>query len=106
MPDTEKGRKTIVILSTEPWGRMLLSKMHYAIELAELGNDVFFVNPPRETGGSELAAIADVKPAPCVTVIDTTPMTQALFLRHKLFPVYRHWVTGRYAKAIRRLVAK
>jgi glycosyltransferase involved in cell wall biosynthesis len=106
MPDTKQGRKTIVILSTEPWGRMLLSKMHYAIELAELGNDVFFVNPPRDTGASGLAIIAAVKPAPGVTVIDTTPVAQALFLRHKLFGLYRHWVTGRYAKAIRRLVAK
>ena len=84
---------------------MLLSKMHYAIELAELGNDVFFVNPPRATGQSELAVIAAVKPAPGVTLIDTAPVAQALFLRHKLFPVYRQWVTGRYAKAIRRLVA-
>jgi len=105
MPDNQQGQKTIVILSTEPWGKMLLSKMHYAIELAGLGNDVYFVNPPRK-GGQQLAEISSVKPHEGVTVIDTKPVSQALFLRHKLFPLYRNWVTGRYIKSIRRLVQK
>jgi glycosyltransferase involved in cell wall biosynthesis len=107
MPDIEQEQKTIVILSTEPWGRMLLSKMHYAIELAGLGNDVYFVNPPRAAAtGSQLASIAPASPAPGVTVIDVTPVPGALFLRHKLFPVYRNWVSGRYVKAIRNLIQK
>ncbi|HEY1213929.1 MAG TPA: hypothetical protein VGE93_09900, partial [Bryobacteraceae bacterium] len=106
MPNNEQGRKTIVILSTEPWGKMLLSKMHYAIELAELGNDVYFVNPPRLSGERHLAVRSSVNAAPGVTLIDTKPIPQALFLRHKLFPLYRRWVTGRYIKAIRGLIQK
>ncbi len=38
--------KTILVLSSEDWGRMLLSKHHYAIELARKGNTVYFLNPP------------------------------------------------------------
>ncbi len=36
----------ILILSSESWGRMLLSKHHYAIELCRKGNTVYFLNPP------------------------------------------------------------
>ncbi len=106
MPNNEQGRNTILILSTEPWGKMLLSKMHYAIELAGLGNEVYFVNPPRNEQLQQLAAISPVKPSSGVTIIDTKPIAQALFLRHKLFPLYRRWISGRYVKAIRRLIQK
>ena len=39
-------RKTILIISPQSWGKMFVSKHHYAIELAKLGNTVFFLNPP------------------------------------------------------------
>jgi glycosyltransferase involved in cell wall biosynthesis len=38
--------KTILILSPQSWGKMFLSKHHYAIELAKYGNKVYFLNPP------------------------------------------------------------
>lgn len=38
--------KTILIISPQNWGKMLLSKHHYAIELARAGNKVYFLNPP------------------------------------------------------------
>lgn len=38
--------KTILIISHENWGKMLMSKHHYAAELARLGNNVFFINHP------------------------------------------------------------
>jgi hypothetical protein len=38
--------KVILILSPQAWGNMLLSKHHYAIELARRGNEVYFLNPP------------------------------------------------------------
>src|ERR1700754_4018013 len=106
MPGNHNGGKTIVILSTEPWGRMLLSKMHYALELAGMGHDVYFVNPPRESQRHDLASISTTEKGDQVTIIDTTPVAKALFLRHKVFPVYRYWVTGRYVKAIRELIGK
>jgi hypothetical protein len=38
--------KTILIISPQKWGPMHVSKHHYAIELAKIGNKVFFLNPP------------------------------------------------------------
>ena len=43
--------KTILILSPQAWGKMFLSKHHYAIELARRGNKVYFLNPPRQEPG-------------------------------------------------------
>lgn len=40
------NNKTILIVSTEDWGEMFLSKHHYAIELGKRGNKVFFINCP------------------------------------------------------------
>ncbi len=40
--------KTILILSPQSWGIMLLSKHHYAIELAKANNTVYFLNPPND----------------------------------------------------------
>ncbi len=42
----ELRNKTILILSPQAWGKMFLSKHHYAIELAKRGNRVYFLNPP------------------------------------------------------------
>lgn len=41
--------KTILILSPQSWGKMFLSKHHYAVELAKRGNTVLFLNPPDQT---------------------------------------------------------
>jgi hypothetical protein len=40
--------KTILIVSPQAWGKMFISKHHYAIELAKYGNTVYFLNPPIE----------------------------------------------------------
>ncbi|HEY4156282.1 MAG TPA: hypothetical protein VGM24_12665 [Puia sp.] len=40
------SNKVILILSPQSWGKMLLAKHHYAIELASRGNEVYFLNPP------------------------------------------------------------
>jgi len=71
--------KTILILSPQSWGKMFLSKHHYAIELARRGNKVYFLNPP-ETGSTDLRSPVLITP---VTGIDN------LFLiRHKLWFPY------------------
>ncbi len=41
--------KTILFISPGPWGINHVSKHHYAIELAKIGNDVYFLNPPSDT---------------------------------------------------------
>jgi hypothetical protein len=82
---------------------MLLSKMHYALELARAGNKVFFVNPPRESDNRKLAAILQVKEEGNLIIIDTKIIRASLFLRHKLFFAFR-WVSKRYVKAIQKIV--
>jgi hypothetical protein len=39
--------KTILLISQQDWGKIHLSKHNYAIELAQNGNQVYFVCPPR-----------------------------------------------------------
>ena len=42
----ELKNKTILLISPNKWGKMQISKHHYAIELAKRGNIVYFLNPP------------------------------------------------------------
>ena len=41
--------KTILLISPQSWGKMFISKHHYAVELAKCGNQVYFLNPPDQT---------------------------------------------------------
>lgn len=43
--------KNILLISPEPWDHIFVSKHHYAIHLAERGNRVFFLNPPKRFDG-------------------------------------------------------
>ncbi|HEV2478859.1 MAG TPA: hypothetical protein VGS79_04320 [Puia sp.] len=96
------SRKTTLILSTEPWGKMLVSKMHYAIALAQKGHKVYFVNPPRKLDGKSLATVVEQKEAGNLTVIDIDETPGSLFLRHKL-PFLYPLVTRRYVRAIKKI---
>lgn len=40
------NNKIVYLLSSDRWGTMRVSKHHYALELAEKGNKVFFIEPP------------------------------------------------------------
>ncbi len=42
----ELRNKNILIISPNYWGKMMVSKHHYALELAKRENTVFFLNPP------------------------------------------------------------
>ena len=50
--------KAIVIVSPQSWGKMFVSKHHYAVELAKAGNEVYFLNPPSGKSGSRLSISA------------------------------------------------
>lgn len=41
--------KSILLISPEPWDHVFVSKHHYAIYLANLGANVIFANPPKES---------------------------------------------------------
>src|SRR5258708_22709995 len=38
--------RPVMIISPKPWDHLLISKHHYALELAERGNRAFFLDPP------------------------------------------------------------
>lgn len=69
--------KTILILSPQAWGKMFLSKHHYAVELARRGNKVFFLNPPRQDRGKA-----------GVTVTPSGIHENLLFIEHGLWFPY------------------
>lgn len=46
--------KKVLILSPQTWGKMRLSKHHYAIELADAGAKVYFLNPPKSSLGNKI----------------------------------------------------
>lgn len=77
----------------------MLSKMHYAAELAKMGNKVFFVNPPRESI-STLIKKGDMVSG--VQLLHIKPLMLTLLLRHKLFPLYS-LLMQRYANHIRKI---
>ena len=100
---SKDNARAIVILSTEPWGKMLVSKMHFALELVRGGNRVFFVNPPRRLGSKKLAVTGEDMEGGKLTLIHTNSVRGSLFLRHKLYFLYR-LLSRRYVRAIKKLV--
>jgi hypothetical protein len=67
--------KTILIVSPQAWGKMMLSKHHYAIELAKKGNQVYFLNPPDASNRERVSIIAADTPG-------------LLIVNHRLFFPY------------------
>jgi hypothetical protein len=52
--------KTVYLISPERWGKMRISKHHYALELADRGCTVYFIEPPTlETSGVTIKPTAD-----------------------------------------------
>ncbi|HLI94306.1 MAG TPA: hypothetical protein VKU83_11870, partial [Puia sp.] len=52
--------KSILVISPQSWGKMSLSKHHYAIELAKRGNRVYFLNPPGKRQDRKKGAVTIV----------------------------------------------
>ncbi|MEQ8362613.1 MAG: glycosyltransferase [Cyclobacteriaceae bacterium] len=52
-------RKRILVISPEPWDHIPVSKHHYSMELANLGNEIYFLNPPSHQ--NNIAAAPDNK---------------------------------------------
>ncbi len=68
------GKKAIVV-SPQSWGKMFISKHHYALELSKLGYEVFFVNPPKE---NKLGGLPQIK-------IEATEYENLVTVNHTLF---------------------
>jgi hypothetical protein len=100
----EFRNKTIFIISHENWGKMLMSKHHYAVELAKLGNKVFFINHPDKkhelSRGQVLVQSTEYKN---VSVVHHR-FIHPYFLKYrfkKLYNVLTHIHIGRIIKHVR-----
>lgn len=71
--------KTILIISPQNWGKMFLSKHHYAIELAKRGNNVYFLNPPHQ---------AEIRFKNCVRIKESGYKGLSLIEHHLYFPYW------------------
>jgi len=71
--------KTILILSPQAWGKMFLSKHHYAIELAKRGNRIYFLNPPEQQGANS---------AKSISIDPIQNYSNLLLIQHSLFFPY------------------
>lgn len=81
--------KTILIISPQPWGNMLLSKQHYAIELFKRGNSVYFLNPPIVRSGIFLIRDLSLKENSNGIIEISYKSSKILYLlRHKLRKLY------------------
>jgi hypothetical protein len=70
--------KVIFIISYENWGSMLMSKHHYAIELAKAGNNVFFINHPDKRKELKRGEVR----------IQSTGIANLSTVKHRLFHPY------------------
>jgi hypothetical protein len=71
-------KQIIFIISHENWGKMLMSKHHYAIELGKLGNKVFFINHPDKQYRLSRGQI----------VVESTDYNNIAVVEHRLFHPY------------------
>ena len=67
--------KKAIVVSPQAWGKMFISKHHYAVELSKLGYEVFFVNPPKE---KKLGGLPQIK-------IEATEYKNLFTVNHTLF---------------------
>ena len=76
--------KTVYLISPERWGKMRISKHHYALELADRGCTVYFIEPPTlETKGVTIRPTSD---HPRVYVVTYKPVFRGeRFLPSRIF---------------------
>jgi glycosyltransferase involved in cell wall biosynthesis len=96
--------QTILVISPQAWGKMFISKHHYAIELAAQGNLVYFLNPPEESKEND-----------SIRVLPSELNENLFLIRHDLyFPYYLkfhapsifHFLMKRHVKKILRKVGR
>jgi hypothetical protein len=95
--------KTYLLISPQPWGKMYLSKHNYAIELAEAGNKVYFLNPPvykKISTGFNLKVREEL---PNLYLVDYFLSVPLHILRFKARPVYDFIIRNSLIRAINKL---
>jgi len=89
--------KVILVISPQSWGKMFLSKHHYAVELAKAGNTVYFLNPP-DNALKERVLIEPV-PATMGLYIISHRITFPYNIKFRVISVF-HWLMQWQVKKI------
>jgi hypothetical protein len=88
--------KCILIISPQSWGKMLISKHHYAIELAKMNFTVYFMNPPNRVNNLKGYSIEQINEYPNLYLINYhLPKSRIIdFLRYrcKLTQIYDRYL--------------
>lgn len=75
----EFKNKIIFIVSQDDWGTMFISKHHYAVELAKLGNKVYYINGPDQRNLLRKGEVS----------ITQGPISNLFLVRHRfVFPYF------------------
>ncbi len=91
--------KNILIISPNPWGKMFVSKHHYAVALAALGHKVYFLNPLTFNGfNTQLSAAIGYDN---IKIIDTSLPQWAYILRFKAKSIYNYIVNLHIKKILK-----
>jgi hypothetical protein len=93
--------KNILIISPQSWGRIRVSKHHYAEELARRGNRIFFLNPISTQAGFEIkySEVAENKNIQLITIKVPAPYA----LKFKARQVYKRLLKFQLARIIKKL---
>ena len=94
--------KTVYILSTERWGVMKVSKHHYALELAERGNKVFFIEPPDPNAKG--ITIKPLEEMPAISLVRFKPLYRGE--RFLPAPLYRQLIKIQIRRLIKAIGVK
>src|SRR5688572_10655077 len=84
--------KKYLIISPQSWGKMYLSKHNYALELADAGNTVYFLNPPNYQRLSASFNWTVKKEQENLFVINYTIPSPVYTLRFKARPVHDYFI--------------
>lgn len=97
--------KTYLLISPQPWGKMFLSKHNYAIELAEAGNQVYFLNPPTFKQLAVRTKLSVKEERPNLFLVDYFLSTAMHHLRFKARPLYDAILYGTVVKGLNKLAS-
>lgn len=84
----ELKNKKILVISPSKWGTIYISKHHYSIELAQLGNDVYYLEPATKNNNKETKVWQPLPDLPNLRVIRTYMPAALELLRFKFRPLY------------------
>lgn len=96
------NNKVVYLLSSDRWGTMRVSKHHYALELAEKGNTVFFIEPPDLNNKG--ITITPVEEQPSLYIVSYKPVYRGQrFLPAVVYRMLLSWQIRLLKKAIGKL---